>query len=95
MENVFVENPELGQWTITVSADLIGEDGHAETPSVYDVDYALVVSGAYEKSACCLPPFDDCRLLTQVMCAAAGGAFHVCEPCYTACLASQGPQPGP
>ena len=41
-ENVFVQNPEPGSWTVEVSADEINEDGHVETPGM-DVDYALVV----------------------------------------------------
>ena len=45
VENVYVENPEAGTWTITVSADEVNEDSHTETPDV-DADFALVVSGA-------------------------------------------------
>ncbi len=41
-ENVFIQNPEAGTWTVEVSADEINEDGHVETPGM-DVDYALVV----------------------------------------------------
>ncbi|MFG0331555.1 MAG: S8 family serine peptidase [Phycisphaerales bacterium] len=44
VENVFVNNPELGTWTIEVSADEINEDGHVETGAV-DADFALVASG--------------------------------------------------
>ncbi|MCP4592592.1 MAG: S8 family serine peptidase [bacterium] len=44
VENVFVQNPQAGTWTIEVFADEINEDGHEETPEL-DVDYALVVSG--------------------------------------------------
>jgi len=43
VENVFVENPELGQWTIEVIAANIAQDGHVETPEV-DQDYALVAT---------------------------------------------------
>ncbi|WP_246002033.1 proprotein convertase P-domain-containing protein [Allorhizocola rhizosphaerae] len=43
VENVFVQNPTPGIWTIEVSADTIGADGHRETPAT-DVDYALVVT---------------------------------------------------
>ncbi len=95
VENVFVQNPESGQWTITVSADEINIDGHVETSETDDVDFGLVVSGLSYKSACCLPPFNVCRMFTLQMCHAAGGTFHECEPCHTACFASQGPQPGP
>jgi len=44
VENVFVEDPQPGVWTITVTAAEIGEDGHVETAQV-DADFALVVSG--------------------------------------------------
>ena len=43
VENVFVQNPEPGAWTIEVSADEIIQDSHVETPEL-DADYALVVS---------------------------------------------------
>jgi serine protease AprX len=44
VENVFIQNPAAGTWTIEVSADTIGADGHRETTAT-DVDYALVVTG--------------------------------------------------
>ncbi len=43
VENVFVQNPTPGKWTIEVSADTVGADGHRETAAT-DVDYALVVT---------------------------------------------------
>ena len=46
VENVFVENPEAGIWTVEVSADEVVQDGHVETPEL-DADFALVVSGAF------------------------------------------------
>jgi len=47
VENVFLANPEVGLWTVTVRASDVNQDSHVETPGV-DVDYALVVSGAKE-----------------------------------------------
>ncbi len=44
VENVFVENPQTGSWTIEVWAAEINEDSHVETPEV-DADFALIVSG--------------------------------------------------
>ncbi|MHC5112922.1 MAG: S8 family serine peptidase [Planctomycetota bacterium] len=44
VENVFVENPETGSWTIEVIATEVVADNHLETPAI-DVDFALVVSG--------------------------------------------------
>ena len=44
VENVFVQTPMAGTWTIEVSADTVGADGHRETTAT-DVDYALVVTG--------------------------------------------------
>ena len=49
VENVFVENPEAGIWTVEVFADEIVQDGHVETPEL-DADFALVVSGAFLKT---------------------------------------------
>ena len=44
VENVFIQNPAAGNWTIQVLADVVVEDGHLETPEI-DADYALVVTG--------------------------------------------------
>ena len=44
VENVFVENPEAGEWTIEVIARNIALDGHSETPSIVDQDFALVAT---------------------------------------------------
>jgi serine protease AprX len=43
VENVIIQNPEAGTWTIQVSADELIQDSHVETPEL-DADYALVVS---------------------------------------------------
>lgn len=47
VENVFLELPESGRWTVTVTASELNQDNHVETPGV-DADFALVVSGAEE-----------------------------------------------
>jgi hypothetical protein len=44
VENVFVQNPAVGTWTVEVIAAEINQDSHVETPAV-DCDYALVISG--------------------------------------------------
>ncbi|AEI67500.1 S8 family serine peptidase [Corallococcus macrosporus] len=44
VENVFIQNPTAGRWTVEVLGDEIVQDAHAETPEV-DADYGLVVSG--------------------------------------------------
>jgi fibronectin type 3 domain-containing protein len=46
VENVFIETPTAGTWTVEILADLVVEDSHVETPAM-DADYALVVSGGY------------------------------------------------
>ncbi|MEM7678551.1 MAG: S8 family serine peptidase, partial [Myxococcota bacterium] len=43
VENVFIQNPEAGTWTVEVYGDEIVQDGHLETPAL-DADYALVVT---------------------------------------------------
>jgi hypothetical protein len=43
VENVFVQQPAAGTWTIEVLADEINVDGHRETAAT-DADFALVVS---------------------------------------------------
>ncbi len=45
IENVFVQSPQAGAWTVEVIASEINEDQHLETGAV-DADFALVVSGA-------------------------------------------------
>jgi hypothetical protein len=56
VENVFIQNPESGLWSVEVIASEINEDSHVETQEV-DADFALVVSGA----DCCdlEPPVAD------------------------------------
>ncbi len=44
VENVFIQNPEDGPWSIEVMADILVADSHVETPAL-DADYALVVRG--------------------------------------------------
>jgi hypothetical protein len=44
VENVFIENPTAGTWTVQVFGDEIVQDGHVETGAI-DADYALIVSG--------------------------------------------------
>jgi serine protease AprX len=44
VENVFVQNPTAGDWTIEVIAAELNQDAHVETGAL-DADYALVVSG--------------------------------------------------
>ncbi|MBC7834035.1 MAG: S8 family serine peptidase [Phycisphaerales bacterium] len=45
VENVFIQSPAAGNWTVTVFLDELNADGRPETPTVMDADYALVVSG--------------------------------------------------
>ncbi|MGD8441133.1 MAG: S8 family serine peptidase, partial [Holophagae bacterium] len=45
VENVFVQNPAAGAWTIEVEATEVNQDVHLETPGA-DQDYALVIYGA-------------------------------------------------
>jgi len=47
VENVFVQDPEPGLWTVEVFGHEVNQDGHVETPQL-DADYALVVSGVEE-----------------------------------------------
>jgi hypothetical protein len=51
VENVFVQTPEAGAWTVEVIAFEVNEDGHVETPGL-DADFALVISGGRTPSSC-------------------------------------------
>ncbi|HVK23040.1 MAG TPA: S8 family serine peptidase [Actinokineospora sp.] len=42
VENVFVQSPGSGTWTVDVVATAVNQDGHVETPAT-DADFALVV----------------------------------------------------
>ncbi|MAG55344.1 MAG: peptidase S8 [Planctomycetes bacterium] len=44
-ESVFVQSPQSGSWTVTVTASELNQDNHTETGAL-DADYALVVKGA-------------------------------------------------
>ncbi|MBT2365780.1 S8 family serine peptidase [Streptomyces sp. ISL-10] len=44
VENVFIQNPAAGSWTIEVIASQVNSDGHVETPAT-DADFALVATG--------------------------------------------------
>jgi len=44
-ENVFVQTPTAGTWTIEVIASELVQDARPQTSGVIDADYALVVSG--------------------------------------------------
>jgi hypothetical protein len=82
VENVFIQNPTPGLWTIRVRADNITQDGHTETPAgagcsvapACDVDFALVVSGVYATGACSLPG-GGCIVTDLTDCLAQGGTF--------------------
>lgn len=49
VENVFVQNPAAGNWTVEVIATEVNQDGHLETKDVLDADYALVISGGAKR----------------------------------------------
>lgn len=57
VENVFIQNPLAGDWQVTILADEVNQDVHAETPEV-DQDFALVVYGASSLTSCAgaVPP---------------------------------------
>ncbi len=99
VENVFVQNPTGGIWTVRVTAHQINKDGHVETPtddncapaSACDVDFGLVISGVTAAGACHLPG-GSCILATSADCLAQSGAydgdFTLCtppDPCPPTC----------
>jgi len=51
VENVFIQNPSVGDWLVEVIGDEIVQDSHVET-SALDADYALVVSGGLMAAPC-------------------------------------------
>jgi len=57
VENVWVDGPMAGTWTVEVLADEVNQDAHVETGAV-DADFALVVSGVVDPS--CPDPVNYC-----------------------------------
>ena len=53
VENVFIDGPEAGTWTVEVIGSEIVVDTHTETGAT-DADYALVIRGV--QAAACPPP---------------------------------------
>ena len=51
VENVFVETPEAGTWTIRITASEVNQDAVLSTPAP-DVTFALVVTGAKVGGTC-------------------------------------------
>ncbi len=46
VENIFIQNPEAGAWSVSVIAAELPQDGHVETPAI-DADFALVSTGGH------------------------------------------------
>jgi len=47
VENVFIQSPAAGVWTVTVSGDQIIQDTHPATPAI-DADYGLWLTGGVQ-----------------------------------------------
>jgi len=58
VENVFIQNPASGIWTVEVIADELVQDSHTETPTL-DADYALVINGGLLGPPDTTPPNPD------------------------------------
>ena len=53
VENVFVQNPQAGTWTIEVRAAEINQDAYLATPGTADAVFSLVVTGGTAQPAFC------------------------------------------
>ena len=49
VECVFIDNPEVGDWSVEVQADELLQDARLETPEL-DADFGLVVIGGIDPS---------------------------------------------
>ncbi|OAB62882.1 hypothetical protein AY599_00740 [Leptolyngbya valderiana BDU 20041] len=58
VENVFIQNPQAGTWTVEVIAADLNTDGHIET-GTRDADFGLVVLGTDGLAAAFELPFED------------------------------------
>ncbi len=72
VENVWLQNPEAGIWTVKIFADEVNQDGHTETAAV-DADFALVVSGV--TASTCADPINYCSTSANSMGAGAVMGF--------------------
>jgi subtilisin family serine protease len=92
VENVFVQNPELGTWTVTVRADAINQDAHVETVGLpMDADFALVVSsGTRTLGQCCFEDPVECgRSVTcasSTACTGLGYTWFADKTCAEVCV---------
>ncbi len=64
VENVFIQTPAAGVWTIEVIAAELNQDGRPETAGVVDADFALVASGILQLSPTPAPVSVGGRVLT-------------------------------
>ncbi len=51
VENVFIQNPAAGSWTVEVTAAEVNQDAHLDTPGD-DVAFGLVVTGGTGNAVC-------------------------------------------
>ncbi|MFG0282858.1 MAG: S8 family serine peptidase [Phycisphaerales bacterium JB039] len=58
VENVFVQNPAAGIWTVEVIATEVNQDSHRET-ATRDADFALVVTGVDAAGVALALPFEE------------------------------------
>lgn len=72
VENVFIENPETGAWSVDVIATEINQDSHVETPAL-DADYALVITGGIQGPAFGIDPTPS----NQEICAPADAVIEL------------------
>jgi hypothetical protein len=78
VENVFVQSPAPGDWTVEVLADEVVQDAHTETPDSIDADFALVVAGAARVA--CYPDFTADGALDLFDFLAYVNAFYAQDP---------------
>ncbi len=76
VENVFVQNPSAGTWTVQVRAAEINQDAHLATPAA-DAVFALVVTGA-TAGGTPTPNFSVACSPTSVSAAAGGSVNSTC-----------------
>ncbi len=83
VENVFVENPPPGIWTVRVRADEINQDAHCLSVGCYEPDdpndpddaaFALVMGGVLAAGKCLLPG-GGCVVTDRADCIAQSGTY--------------------
>ncbi len=91
VENVFIQAPAAGVWTIEVIAAELNQDGRPESAGVVDADFALVASGILQLSPTPAPVSVGGRVLTAGGLSVSGAQLRLTDDSGNVRIAMTGP----